>query len=63
MHRGGRGDTERLHDTDLASGKDKGVRVVEVPASEQGNLLEVARGAGRYPRIRFILVLDNVSPV
>lgn len=37
------------------------MRVVEVPANEQGALLEAARGAGRYPRIRFILVADNME--
>lgn len=32
-----------------------------MPAGEQGALLEAARGAGRYPRIRFILVADNME--
>lgn len=43
------------------AGKEKGVRVVEVPSSEQGALLDIARGAGRYPRIRFIIVADNLD--
>ena len=43
------------------AGKDKGIRIVEVPSGEQGALLEVARGAGRYPRLRFIIVADNVD--
>lgn len=47
--------------TAFFSGKDKGVRIVEVPSNEQSSILEVARGAGRYPRIRFILVADNVD--
>lgn len=42
-------------------GKDKGIRVVDVPSSEQSAILEVARGAARYPRIRFIIVVDNVE--
>ena len=34
---------------------------MEVPAAEQSAILEVARGAARYPRIRFIIVVDNVE--
>ncbi len=35
--------------------------MVEVPSGEQGALLDIARGAGRYPRIRFIIVADNMD--
>ena len=45
----------------MAAGKDKGLRIVEVPASEQASILEIARGAGRYPRIHFIIVVDNLD--
>lgn len=34
---------------------------MEVPPSEASNLLAIAQGCGRYPRVRFILVLDHVD--
>lgn len=45
----------------LLAGKDLGLRVVEVPASEVSNILDIARGCARYPRVRFILVADHVD--
>ncbi|KAG1659329.1 hypothetical protein FOA52_010377 [Chlamydomonas sp. UWO 241] len=57
----GSGKSWLLWESTLLAGKDAGVRVVEVSSTEQHALLEVARGAGRYPRIRFIIVADNVD--
>ncbi|GAX82202.1 hypothetical protein CEUSTIGMA_g9630.t1 [Chlamydomonas eustigma] len=57
----GSGKSWLLWEATLIAGKDKGVRIVEIPSSEQATLLEAVRGAGRYPRIRFILTLDNVD--
>lgn len=37
------------------------MRVVEASGSEVGGLLEIARGCGRYPRLRFIIVADHVD--
>jgi predicted AAA+ superfamily ATPase len=37
-----------------------GVRVVDVGPAELPNLLEAARGCGRYPRVRFVLIADDV---
>jgi predicted AAA+ superfamily ATPase len=37
-----------------------GVRVVDVGPAELSNLLEAARGCGRYPRVRFVLLADDV---
>lgn len=45
----------------LAAGRELGVRVVEVSAGEASNLLDIARGCARYPRVRFVLVLDNLD--
>mgnify|MGYP001807795005 CR=1 FL=1 len=43
------------------SGKDRGLRLVDVSGAELSNILEVARGCGRYPRLRFVLVADHVD--
>lgn len=43
------------------SGREAGVRVVEVPSSEVANLVDIARGCGRYPRVHFILVVDHLE--
>lgn len=45
----------------FASAADKGLRVVEVSAAEVPNLMDVARGCGRYPRLRFLIVADHVD--
>lgn len=37
-----------------------GVRIVDVGPVELPNLLEAARGCGRYPRVRFALLADDV---
>lgn len=34
---------------------------MDVSGAEVGNLLEVARGCGRYPRLRFVLAADHVD--
>jgi hypothetical protein len=34
---------------------------VEVPPSELPNILDIARGCARYPRVHFILVADHVE--
>ncbi len=34
---------------------------MDVTGAELGNILEVARGCGRYPRLRFVLVADHVD--
>jgi predicted AAA+ superfamily ATPase len=47
-----------LHSSAVKSG---GVRVVDVGPAELSNLLEAARGCGRYPRVRFVLLADDVS--
>lgn len=46
---------------ELQCGKEKGLRLVEVSSSEWPNVLEVARGCARYPRLRFIIVADHVD--
>ncbi len=35
--------------------------MVDVPASELANILDIARGCARYPRVRFVLVADHVE--
>ncbi len=35
------------------------MRLVDLTGAELGNVLEAARGCGRYPRLRFILVADH----
>ncbi|GFH24897.1 DUF815 domain-containing protein, partial [Haematococcus lacustris] len=45
----------------LAAGKEHGLRVVDVSGAEVGAILEAARGCGRYPRLRFVLVADHVD--
>lgn len=42
-------------------GRDKGLRLVDVSGAELSSLLEAARGCGRYPRLRFVLVADHVE--
>jgi len=42
-------------------GREAGLRLVEVPASEVNNILDIARGCARYPRVRFILVADHLE--
>lgn len=34
---------------------------MEVPASEVSNLVDIARGCARYPRVHFILVVDHLE--
>jgi hypothetical protein len=34
---------------------------VEVPPSELPNILDIARGCARYPRVHFILIADHVE--
>ena len=34
---------------------------MDVPASEGRNILDIARGCARYPRVRFVLVMDHVD--
>ncbi len=41
------------------AGREKGVRVVDVP--DVASALEAARGCGRYPRVRFVLCIDNAE--
>jgi hypothetical protein len=43
------------------AGKEAGLRIVEVPPSELPNILDIARGCARYPRVHFILVADHVE--
>lgn len=57
----GSGKSWLLWEGTLLAGKELGLRVVEVPASEIGNVLDIARGCARYPRVRFILVADHVE--
>ncbi|GIL72705.1 hypothetical protein Vretimale_4412 [Volvox reticuliferus] len=57
----GSGKSALLWDYTLAAGQDKGLRLVDVGSAEVGNILEAARGCGRYPRLRFILVADHVD--
>eukprot|EP00798_Chlamydomonas_sp_ICE-L_P007960 gene7960-1176_t len=57
----GSGKSWLLWESTLAAGKASGVRLVDVSSMELSSILEVARGAGRYPRVRFILVADNAS--
>ena len=42
-------------------GREQGLRIVEVPASEVHNLVDIARGCARYPRVHFILVVDHLE--
>ncbi|KAG2443031.1 hypothetical protein HYH02_009446 [Chlamydomonas schloesseri] len=57
----GSGKSSLLWDYTLAAGKERGLRLVDVSGAELGNILEVARGCGRYPRLRFVLVADHVD--
>ncbi|KXZ56696.1 hypothetical protein GPECTOR_1g627 [Gonium pectorale] len=57
----GSGKSALLWDYTLAAGRDKGLRLVDVGSAELGALLEAARGCGRYPRLRFVLVADHVD--
>jgi hypothetical protein len=43
------------------AGREAGLRIVEVPASEVSNLVDIARGCARYPRVHFILVVDHLE--
>lgn len=45
----------------MYAGRDKGLRIVDVPTSELNNLVDIARGCARYPRLRFIIVADHVD--
>jgi predicted AAA+ superfamily ATPase len=57
----GSGKSWLLWEGTLLAGSEKGLRLVEVPPSEANNVLEIARACARYPRIRFILVLDHLE--
>ena len=57
----GSGKSWLLWEGSLLAGAEKGLRLVDVPSGEAGNILEIARGCARYPRIRFILVLDHLD--
>lgn len=57
----GSGKSWLLWEAALAAGAERGVRLVEVPPSELPNILDIARGCARYPRVRFILVADHVD--
>jgi hypothetical protein len=46
----GSGKSWLLWASTLAEGRERGLRLVDVPGGEVGGLLEAARGAGRYPR-------------
>jgi hypothetical protein len=45
----------------VAVGREDGLRVVEVPAAEVANLVDIARGCARYPRVHFVLVVDHLD--
>jgi hypothetical protein len=47
--------------THTHTGREQGLRIVEVPASEVCNLVDIARGCARYPRLHFILVVDQLE--
>ncbi|KAJ9510215.1 hypothetical protein QJQ45_015694 [Haematococcus lacustris] len=57
----GSGKSWLLWDSTLRAGKEHGLRVVDVSGAEVGAILEAARGCGRYPRLRFVLVADHVD--
>jgi len=57
----GSGKSWLLWDATLAIGRERGLRIVDVNGSDPGAILEAARGCGRYPRIRFILVADHMD--
>lgn len=57
----GSGKSALLWEYTLAAGRDRGLRLVDVGAAELPNLLDVARGCGRYPRLRFVLAVDHVD--
>jgi len=56
----GSGKSWLLWDSTLAAGRERGLRVVDVGA-DAGAILEAARGCGRYPRLRFVVVADHVD--
>ncbi|GFR41273.1 hypothetical protein Agub_g1948, partial [Astrephomene gubernaculifera] len=41
--------------------RERGLRLVDVSGCDAASLLEAARGCGRYPRLRFILVADHLE--
>ncbi|WIA40947.1 hypothetical protein OEZ86_004601 [Tetradesmus obliquus] len=57
----GAGKSWLLWEGTLLAGKEAGLRIVEVPPSELPNILDIARGCARYPRVHFILVADHVD--
>ncbi|KAI8474492.1 MAG: hypothetical protein J3K34DRAFT_518218 [Monoraphidium minutum] len=57
----GSGKSWMLWEGTLAAAKKQGIRLVDVPSSELPNILDIARGCARYPRVRFILVADHVD--
>lgn len=57
----GAGKSWLLWEGSLMAGREAGLRIVEVPASEVGNLVDIARGCARYPRVHFILVVDHLE--
>ncbi|KAG2499306.1 hypothetical protein HYH03_002884 [Edaphochlamys debaryana] len=57
----GSGKSALLWDYTLAAGRDKGLRLVDVGSEGPAAVLEAARGCGRYPRLRFVIVADHVD--
>eukprot|EP00879_Flechtneria_rotunda_P022214 GHRR01023438.1.p1 GENE.GHRR01023438.1~~GHRR01023438.1.p1 ORF type:complete len:493 (+),score=139.30 GHRR01023438.1:778-2256(+) len=57
----GAGKSWLLWEGTLLAGRDAGVRLVQIPNSELPNTVDIAKGCARYPRVRFILVADNVE--
>lgn len=57
----GAGKSWLLWEGTLLAGRDCGLRIVEVPPSELPNILDIARGCARYPRVHFVLVADHVE--
>ncbi|KAF6251040.1 hypothetical protein COO60DRAFT_1275392 [Scenedesmus sp. NREL 46B-D3] len=57
----GAGKSWLLWEGALLAGKEAGLRIVEVPPAELPNVLDIARGCARYPRVHFVLVADHVE--
>ncbi|MEW5310001.1 MAG: hypothetical protein WDW38_001837 [Sanguina aurantia] len=57
----GGGKSWLLWEATVLAGREKGLRVVDVGSSEFSNILEIARGCARYPRVRFVLVADHLD--
>jgi len=57
----GSGKSWMLWDGTLQAAAARGVRVVELSTGEWPAVMDAARGCGRYPRVRFILVADHLE--